>query len=145
LVYFGMTLTHPGKNLHDRRAANPGRPAIHQSKNGAANIEVCLEGNIVSLPQRARAELFRITKRNISLHIQHIFVEADMSPEATVKQCLTAQTEANRQIRRAVDHHNLDLIIAVGYPGRNSTFVIPTIAIPKAGAKRGGAFAVVNR
>jgi hypothetical protein len=41
--------------------------------------------------------------------------EGELSPEGTVKQDLTVQSEGNRQIRRAVDHYNLDVIIAVGY------------------------------
>ena len=61
------------------------------------------------------AELFQTTKQNVSLHIQTIFEEGELDPEATVKQYLTVQTEGNRQIRRAVDHYNLDVIIAVGY------------------------------
>jgi hypothetical protein len=51
------------------------------------------------------AELFQTTKQNVSLHIQHVFEEGELSPEATVKQYLTVQTEGNRQIRRAVDQH----------------------------------------
>jgi hypothetical protein len=28
---------------------------------------------------------------------------------------LTVQTEGNRQVRRVIDHYNLDVILAVGY------------------------------
>lgn len=93
----------------------PGEVLLYQSADGTTRIEVRLEGETVWLPQRAMAKLFRTTKQNVSLHIQHIFEEGELSPEATVKQYLTVQTEGNRQIRRAVDHYNLDVIIAVGY------------------------------
>ena len=88
---------------------------LYQSEDGTTRIEVRLDGDTVWLPQRAMADLFQTTKQNISLHIQHVFEEGELSPEATVKQYLTVQTEGSRQIRRAVDHYNLDVIIAVGY------------------------------
>jgi hypothetical protein len=61
------------------------------------------------------AELFQTTKQNVSLHIQHVFDEGELSPEATVKEYLTVQTEGSRQVERRVDHYNLDVIISVGY------------------------------
>jgi hypothetical protein len=39
------------------------------------------------------AELFDTTKQNISLHIQNIFEEGELSPQATVKEYLTVQKE----------------------------------------------------
>ena len=92
-----------------------GQVILYQPDDGIARIEVRLEGETVWLTQRAMADLFQTTKQNVSLHIQHVFDEGELRPEATVKQYLTVQTEGNRQIRRAVDHHNLDVIIAVGY------------------------------
>jgi hypothetical protein len=93
----------------------PGEILLYQSEDGTTRIEVRLEGDTVWLPQRAMVELFQTTKQNVSLHIQHIFEEGELRPEATVKQYLTVQTEGKRQISRVVDHYNLDLIIAVGY------------------------------
>ena len=92
-----------------------GQLILYHPEDGSARIEVRLEGDTVWLPQRALADLFQTTKQNVSLHIQHIFEEGELNPEATVKQYLTVQTEGNRRIRRPVDHYNLDVIIAVGY------------------------------
>jgi len=61
------------------------------------------------------AELFQTTKQNISFHIQNIYNERELSPEATVKEYLTVQKEGNRQVSRIVDFYNLDMIISVGY------------------------------
>ncbi len=102
-------------------APEPGGEVIlYQSDDGSTRIEVRLEGDTVWLPQKALAELFQTTKQNISLHIQHVFEEGELSPGATVKQYLTVQDEGSRQIRRAVDHYNLDVIIAVGYRVKSS-------------------------
>jgi hypothetical protein len=87
---------------------------LYQSEDGVTRIEVRLENDTVWLPQRALADLFQTTKQNISFHIQHIFEEGELSPEGTVKQYLTVQSEGNRQIRRALGHYNLDVIITVG-------------------------------
>ena len=61
------------------------------------------------------AQLFQTTKQNISLHIQNILKEGELSPEATVKDFLTIQKEGNRNVSRRIDFYNLDMIISVGY------------------------------
>jgi len=43
------------------------------------------------------ARLFQTTKQNISLHIQNILKEGELSPEATVKDFLIVQKEGNRR------------------------------------------------
>ncbi len=86
---------------------------------GGQNLQVRLDGRTVWLSQMGMAELFQSTKQNISLHLQNIFEEAELDPSATVKQYLTVQTEGNRQVRRAIDHYNLDAILAVGYRVRS--------------------------
>jgi len=54
-------------------------------------FEVKLQDETVWLTQKLMAELFQTTKQNISLHIQNIFDEGELIPEATVKECLTVQ------------------------------------------------------
>ena len=94
-----------------------GNMLIYQD--GATRLQVRLDGQTVWLPQVAIAELFQTTKQNVSLHIQNIFEEGELDPMATVKQYLTVQMEGNRQIRRALDHYNLDVILAIGYRVRS--------------------------
>lgn len=90
----------------------PGQMLIYSD--GGLRLQVRLDGRTVWLSQAGMADLFQTTKQNISLHIQNIFEEGEQAPEATVKQYLTVQTEGNRQVRRAIDHYNLDMIVAVG-------------------------------
>ena len=66
------------------------------------------------------AELFQTTKQNISLHIQNIYEENELLPEATVKKYLTVQTEGGRNVERLIDYYNLDMIISVGYRIKSS-------------------------
>jgi hypothetical protein len=88
---------------------------LYQTEDGKTKIEVRLQDETVWMTQKLMAELFQTTKQNISLHIQNIFDEGELIPEATVKECLTVQTEGSRQINRPVDFYNLDMIISVGY------------------------------
>src|SRR4030042_1804451 len=88
---------------------------LYQTEGGKTKIEVRLQDETVWLTQKLMAELFQTTKQNISLHIQNIFDEGELMPEATVKEYLTVQTEGSRQVNRPVDFYNLDMIISVGY------------------------------
>jgi len=82
-------------------------------------LRVRLDGETVWLTQLQMAELFQTTKQNISLHIQNILNENEVSQGATVKEYLTVQLEGNRSVRRHVDHYNLEMILAVGYRVRS--------------------------
>lgn len=88
---------------------------IYQTESGRTKIEVRLEDETVWLTQQLMAELFQTTKQNISFHIQNIFEERELSPEATVKKFLTVRIEGSRKVRRSLDYYNLDMIISVGY------------------------------
>jgi len=44
------------------------------------------------------ADLFQTTKQNISLHVRNIYEEGELSPESTVKESLTVQTEGGRSV-----------------------------------------------
>lgn len=92
-----------------------GELILYQTEDGKTRLEVRLQDETVWLTQKLMAELFQTTKQNISLHIQNIFDEGELMPEATVKEYLTVQTEGSRQVNRPVDFYNLDMIISVGY------------------------------
>jgi len=85
---------------------------MYTTDDGQIEIEVRLEDENVWLTQKAMAELFDTTKQNISLHINNIFEENELSSDSVVKENLTtAQDGKNYKTK----YYNLDLIIAVGY------------------------------
>jgi hypothetical protein len=88
-------------------------------RDAGLNLQVRLDGQTVWLTQLQMADLFQTSKQNISLHIQNILADEELAAEATVKQYLTVQIEGNRQVRRQVDHYNLEMILAVGYRVRS--------------------------
>jgi len=88
---------------------------IYQSEDKSTMLDVRIEEETVWLTQLQMVELFQATKQNISLHINNIFKEGELSPDSTVKECLTVQTEGKRQVKRNIKIYNLDVIISVGY------------------------------
>ena len=88
---------------------------IYQSEDNSTMLDVRIEEETVWLTQAQMVELFQATKQNISLHINNIFKEGELMPDATVKEYLTVQTEGKRQVKRNIKIYNLDVIISVGY------------------------------
>ena len=88
---------------------------IYQTEGGQTKIEVRLENETVWLTQKLMAELFQTTPQNITLHLNNIYLEKELSKEATCKDFLQVQKEGKRQVQRTRKFYNLDSIISVGY------------------------------
>lgn len=82
---------------------------------GELELDVSIEADTLWLSQKQIADLFEVTKQNISLHIINIFKEKELENNTTVKFFLTVQQEGKREVKREVEHYNLDVIISVGY------------------------------
>lgn len=59
--------------------------------------------------------LLQTSQQNIGLHIQNIYEEGELPPEAIHKKYLLVHSEGAREVKRLVDHYKLDMIISVGY------------------------------
>lgn len=88
---------------------------IYENQDGNIKIDVRLQEETVWLTQTQMAQLFGKDKRTISEHIGNVFSEGELDKSSTVRNFRTVQTEGNREIERALDHYNLDVIISVGY------------------------------
>jgi hypothetical protein len=88
---------------------------LYQDDNGVTNVNVRFDGQDVWLSQQQIAMLFDTTQQNISLHINSILDEGELSKEATHKYFLLVRQEGNRSVKRQIEHYNLDMIIAIGY------------------------------
>ena len=86
---------------------------IYQQDDGNIKIDVRLEDENIWLTNQLMADLFQTTKQNISLHISNIFKEAELRPEATVKEYLTVQKESNREVKRKLEYYNLEADIKI--------------------------------
>ncbi len=90
---------------------------LYVSEEGAVTIEVIIdsENETMWANQKTMAELFNVTKQNISYHLNDIFETEELDKDSTVKKILTVQNEGNRQVKREQTFYNLDAIISVGY------------------------------
>jgi len=92
---------------------------LYTSNDGRTRLDLRIEGRTVWLTQLEIADLFQTTKQNVSLHAKNIFADGELSPEATVKESLTVQSEGKREVQRTILLYNLDLILAIGYRVRS--------------------------
>lgn len=76
------------------------------------SLNVIVEDESVWLSQSQMSDLFQATKQNISLHINNVFKEGELSPESVVKESLTTAADGKRYKTK---YYNLDVIISVGY------------------------------
>ncbi len=88
---------------------------IYQSEDGQTRVAVRLEQDTLWLSQAQMAELFGKDVRTISEHVGNIFNEGELSPESTIRKFRIVRQEGDRQVRRQIDHYNLDMAISVGY------------------------------
>lgn len=88
---------------------------IYQDEDGVTKVSVKFNDEDIWLTQNQIAEIYKTTKQNISSHINNIYEDKELNTDSTVKKFLTVQSEGNRQVKRNIDHYNLDMIIALGY------------------------------
>ncbi len=73
---------------------------IYQTADGETTVDVRLEDENVWLTQGQMQELFNQTRQNVSLHINNIFSEGELTKSETVKESLTVQNEGKRSVKR---------------------------------------------
>ena len=78
-------------------------------------ISVVFKDETFWLTQSGMAELFECSADNISLHLKNIYAEEELLPAATTEKFSVVRKEGTREVKRTIDHYNLDAIIAVGY------------------------------
>jgi prophage maintenance system killer protein len=88
---------------------------IYQSKDGETQLEVRLEKETVWLNQYQMADLFESSRGNVADHILNVYKEGELDKAATCRKFRQVRQEGNRQVKRDIDHYNLDVIISVGY------------------------------
>lgn len=88
---------------------------LYQDDNDVTRVSVRFADEDLWLTQKQLAEIYDTTQENISMHIRNIYAEGELDENRTNKKFLLVQTEGKRQVRRNIDHYNLDMIIALGY------------------------------
>ena len=91
--------------------SNKGEIVMYQPDE-TIRLEVRVESETVWLTQQQMAELFQTTKQNVSLHVNNIFREDELTESSVVKESLTTAKDGKRYKTKM---YNLDVIISVGY------------------------------
>ena len=89
---------------------------MYTTVDGKTKIDLKLFDETVWLNQMELAELFQSTKQNISLHIQNILTEGELTEDSVVKDYLTTAADGKRY---KVTYYSLDMILAIGYRVRS--------------------------
>jgi len=92
-----------------------GQITIYPSTDGSIATEVRLEGETVWLSQKQMAELFDKDVRTVNEHILNVFEAGELIRETTVRNFRIVRQEGQRQVKREIEHYNLDVIISIGY------------------------------
>lgn len=87
---------------------------IYEDKDGLTRVDVKFVNDDVWLTKYQIAEIYKTTRQNIEQHIENIYLDNEL-PISTCKKFLQVQKEGNREVKRKIDHYNLDMIIALGY------------------------------
>lgn len=85
---------------------------IYPAKDGRPDIRLRVEGGTVWLTQLEIAELFATSKQNVSLHINNILKEKELSGVSVVKESLTTASDGKAYRTKLF---NLEMILAIGY------------------------------
>ena len=88
---------------------------IYQDEKGITKVNVRFVDEDIWLTQNQIAEIYETTQQNVSLHINNIYKDKELEQNSTHKEFLLVQKEGNRNVKRNIDHYNLDMIIALGY------------------------------
>jgi prophage maintenance system killer protein/predicted XRE-type DNA-binding protein len=85
---------------------------LYQSPDGNAQLQVQLQNETVWLTQAQMAELFDVSRPNVTMHLRNVFKEGELEEISVGKESLLTAADGKRY---RVKHYNLDVIISVGY------------------------------
>lgn len=83
-----------------------GQFLVYEAEDGRVKIDVRLEDETVWLTQKLMADLFQVTVPTINEHIENIFDEMGLIPDATDRESRIVQKEGRRNVALMVDYHN---------------------------------------
>ena len=96
-----------------------GEIILYPTEDGRTRVECRFSGETVWLTQALLAELYQKDVRTINEHLQNLFEEGELEPEATIRKFRTVRREGGREVGRLIEHYNLAAILAVGYRVRS--------------------------
>ncbi len=96
-----------------------GEILLYRTADGRSRVECRFSGETVWLTQALMAELYQKDVRTINEHLQNLYEEGELEPEATLRKFRIVRQEGRREVTRLVEHYSLAAILAVGYRVRS--------------------------
>lgn len=81
---------------------------IYQDENGITKVNARFADEDVWLTQSQLAEIYDTTQENISMHVTNIYKDQELDENRTYKKFLLVRQEGQRQVKRNIDHDNLE-------------------------------------
>ncbi|MBI2422412.1 MAG: virulence RhuM family protein [Candidatus Hydrogenedentes bacterium] len=104
----------------DESIDHRGEIILYQTPDGRTRVECRFEEETLWLSQALMADLFDKDVRTINDHLKNLVEEGEIDPGATIRKFRIVRREGEREVTRAIEHCNLDAILAVGYRVRSS-------------------------
>ncbi len=101
----------------DAVPAKPGDIVIYQSCEGLPQVECVFHGENMWLTQAQMVELYQISKKTVSEHINNILSEGELDAFSVVRKF---RTTANDGKTYQVNYYSLEMVLAVGYRVRGN-------------------------
>ena len=87
----------------------PNKIIIYQDDDEVTRVSVRFAEEDLWLTQNQLAEIYCTTQENISMHVTNIYKDGELEPNRTNKKFLLVRQEGTRQVKRNIDHYNLDI------------------------------------
>ncbi len=103
------------KNIKKSLQTQKSNFLLYKTDDGKIKVEVVFHGETIWLTQKKMAELFDVEVNTINYHIKEIFKSNELEESSTIRNFRIVQKEGTRDVERATEFYNLDMIISVGY------------------------------
>jgi hypothetical protein len=110
------------KNITIRSSTAEYLTFVSATGNQEQAIEMRYEDENIWMTQKMMAELYGVSVSAINQHLNNLLSDSEIN-SATIKKYLIVQKEGNREIKRNIDHYNLQAIISVGFKIENEKAV----------------------
>jgi hypothetical protein len=89
---------------------------LYSTKESNINVQILVDkkSETIWLSQKRIAEIFDVNVPAITKHISNILADGELD-SATISTLEIVQKEGTRNIKRKIEHYNLDMIISIGY------------------------------
>ena len=85
---------------------------------GTDSVEVRYEDENIWMTQKMMAELYDVSVSAVKQHLDKLILDNEVQ-EATIKQYLIVQKEGDREVKRDINHYNLQTILSIGFKIEN--------------------------